>query len=385
MNEAPPVRLARVVTRLNVGGPTRHIAILGGRLGPEFQSVVLAGAQGEREGSQEWLVVEEGAKVLHVPGLRREISPGADLRALYWLFRYFRRTRPAIVHTHMAKAGAVGRVAAFVAGVPIRVHTFHGHVLEGFFGTRTSFLFKLIERGLARITTRFVAISPEIAEDIARLQIGVGKTSIVRLGLDLEDFAKGERGRLRTELSVPADRPLVGVVARLVPSKNHRLFLEAARLVRQVVPEAEFVIPGDGQLWEALQAEAAALGLAEVVHFLGWREDLDSIYPDLDVVVCSSISEGTSVSIIQAGAAGRPVVSTRVGGMADIIHDGINGYLVPSGDAPALADAIVRLLVNPETARRMGQEGQRMALARYGADRLVRDLKDLYNELLERR
>jgi glycosyltransferase involved in cell wall biosynthesis len=233
------------------------------------------------------------------------------------------------------------------------------------------------------VTSEFVAISPEIASDLDRLAIGRGKTVIVRLGLELEHLAEGRPGRLRQDLGVPPDAPLVGIVGRLVPIKAHDLFLAAAHRLAKINPALHFAIVGDGELWEQLHRDVAAAGLAERVHFAGWRGDLADVYRDLDVVVCCSRNEGTPVSVIEACAAGRPVIGTPVGGMTDIISEGVNGLLVPSGDSEALATAIASLIADPSRRQSMGAAGRRMVLERYGADRMVSELKRIYSTLLE--
>jgi glycosyltransferase involved in cell wall biosynthesis len=369
---------------MNIGGPSRHVTILTTECEPEFDCVLLTGEPDEREGSMEDEAREAGAKVIDVPHLRRRLSPIDDLLALVWLFRYFRRVRPAIVATHLAKAGTVGRLAAALAGVPVRVHTFHGHVLDGYFGRVSTSFFLNVERLLGRLTTQFVAISPEISSDLDRLRIGRGKTVIIRLGLELDGLAGHPRGGLRRELGIPADAPIVGIVGRLVPIKAHDLFLEAAELVARLHPEVRFVIVGDGELWTELHGEVANRSLSERVHFTGWRSDLGNVYSDLDLVVCCSRNEGTPVSLIEACAAGRAVIGTRVGGIPDIIASGVNGLLVPSGDASALAAAIVELVGDADRRRLMGLAGQRTVRERYSADRMVKELKDLYTKLLDR-
>jgi len=369
---------------MNIGGPSRHVTILTTQCGPEFDCALLTGEPDEREGSMEAEAREAGANVIDVPHLQRRLSPIDDLLALVWLFRYFRRERPAIVATHLAKAGTVGRLAAALAGVPIRVHTFHGHVLDGYFGPVTTSVFLNVERLPGRLTTQFVAISPEISSDLDRLGIGRGKTVIVRLGLELDGLADHPRGALRGELGIPADAPTVGIVGRLVPIKAHDLFLAAAESIARSHPEVQFVIVGDGELWADLHAEVARRSLSERVHFTGWRSDLGAVYADLDLVVCCSRNEGTPVSLIEACAAGRAVVGTRVGGIPDIIASGVNGLLVPSGDSAALAGAIVELVDDPDRRRLMGVAGQRSVRERYSADRMVKELKDLYRKLLDR-
>ena len=375
-------KLVRVVTRMNIGGPSRHVTILTTRCGPEFDCVLLTGEPDAREGSMEDEARHAGAEVIDVPHLRRPLSPIGDLLVLLWLFRYFRRVRPAIVATHLAKAGTVGRLAAALAGVPVRIHTFHGHVLDGYFGRASTALFLSIERFLGRLTTQFVAISPEIASDLNRLGIGRGKTVIVRLGLELDGLADHPRGGLRRDLGIAVDAPVVGIVGRLVPIKAHDLFLDAAEMIAGSHPEVQFVIVGDGELWDELHSEVESRGLSDRVFFTGWRSDLGAVYSDLDLVVCCSRNEGTPVSLIEACAAGRAVVGTQVGGIPDIIASGVNGLLVPPGDAAALAGAIVELVSDPDRRRVMGTAGQRMVLDRYSADRMVEELKNLYSNLL---
>lgn len=384
MTSTGPPKLVRVVTRMNIGGPSRHVTILTTRGGPEFDCVLLTGVPDEREGSMESEARQAGAVVIDVPHLRRSLSPIGDLLALLWLFRYFRRERPAIVATHLAKAGTVGRLAAALARVPVRVHTFHGHVLDGYFGKLSTSVFLGIERFLGRLTTQFVAISPEIAADLDRLGIGRGKTVVVRLGLELDGLADHPRGALRRELGIAEGAPLVGIVGRLVPIKAHGLFLDAAELVARSNPEAQFAVIGDGELWDELHREVETRGLSGRVHFTGWRSDLGPVYGDLDLVVCCSKNEGTPVSLIEACAAGRAVIGTRVGGIPDIIATGVNGLLVPSGDSAALAGAIGELISDSDRRRVMGAAGRRTVLERYGADRMVRELKDLYTNLLDR-
>ena len=383
MTDTGPPKLVRVITRMNIGGPSRHVTILTTRCGPEFAGVLLAGEPEGREGSLAAEATAKGANVIRVPHLRRSLSPLADILALVWLFTYFRKERPAIVATHMAKAGTVGRLAAALAGVPVVVHTFHGHVLDGYFGRMSTSFFVTVERLLSHLTTQFIAISPEVAADLDRLRIGRGKTAIVRLGLDLEYLTKPEGGVLRHDLGIPADAPLIGIVGRLVPIKALDLFLDAAALIVKDNPSVHFAIVGDGELWDQLHDDVAARGLAHHVHFSGWRADLAAVYGDLDIVVCCSRNEGTPVSLIEACAAGRAVIGTRVGGVPDIIASGVNGILVPGSDAGALAAAMAELIADPERRASMGLAGRQMVMERHGSARMVAELKTIYRSLLD--
>jgi glycosyltransferase involved in cell wall biosynthesis len=382
MPSTESVDLVRVITRLNVGGPSHHVTILTTRVGEPLNGILLHGQADTREGSWEEQARAAGVRLKRVPGLRRPFSPINDLRAFVWIYLYLRRTKPKIVATHHAKAGTLGRLAATLAGVPIRIHTFHGHVLDGFFGRTASALFTMVERRMDRLTTHFVVISPRIAEELGQLGIGRGKTSIIPLGLDLDPLRYGVRGRLRAEFGLDSSQPVVGIIGRLVPTKAHALLFEAASLLRDRHPNMAYVVVGDGELWDELHADVARRSLQDAVHFAGWRHDLADIYADLDLVVCASLSEGTSVAIIEAGAAGKPVVSTDVGGMADIVHNGVNGLLVPSQDPGALAQAIETVICNSDLAARMGEAGRELAFANHSADRLVADLRKLYERLL---
>ena len=383
MRTTQKTRIARVATRLNIGGPALHVTILATRLGPEFETVLLVGETDAREGSMLDDAEAAGATVIQVPGLKRKPALVDDLRAALWLFRYFRWWRPAIVASHMAKAGTLARLAGFFARVPIRVHTFHGHVLDGYFSMAKTFVYLSVERLLGMVTSRFIAISPALAEDLREMGIGAGKISVIPLGLDLERFRDPpEGGAFRADLGVGPDAILVGVVGRLVPIKAHGLFLEMASDVRRRRDDVEFAIVGDGELWFSLQEQVEALGLRDCVHFAGWRRDLPEVYRDLDLVVCCSINEGTPVSVIEACAAGTPVVGTDVGGMADVITSGETGLLVPSGDRVALTEAVLSSINDPARAEQMSLAARAMVTRKYSADRLVEDVRRLYFELV---
>ncbi len=359
------------------------MTILSTQLGPEFETVLLVGETDEREGSMLADARAAGATVIEVPALKRRPAPLDDIRTTLWLYRYFRSWRPAIVASHMAKAGTLARLAAFLAGVPVRVHTFHGHVLDGYFGGVKTWAYVGIERLLALLTTRLIAISPRLAEDLGRMGIGRGRTVVIPLGLDLGHLlVPVERGVLRGALGVEPNAFLVGIVGRLVPIKAHGLFLEMAADVRARRPDVEFAVVGDGELWSGLREQARGLGLSQFVHFAGWRRDLPNVYRDLDLVVCCSINEGTPVSVIEACAAGTPVVGTDVGGMSDVIADGVTGLLVPSGDRAALSAAVLSVIEDPTSAAARALAARESVIHRYSAVRLVEDIRQLYFELV---
>lgn len=329
------------------------------------------------------LAQAKGVSPIMVRGLGRELSPSRDLSVLYRLYRLLRALQPDLVHTHMAKAGTIGRVAARLARVPLVVHTYHGHVFHSYFGPARTRFFLSIERSLSRLTDLIVTVGEKQRREILDYGIGTpNKVTSVPLGLELEPFLSSERhrGELRAELGIGADVPLVGIVGRLVPVKGHADFIEAARLVSSRIPHARFLVVGDGELRRELERQVLALGLGREVLFLGWRHDLPRIYADLDLVVLSSHNEGSPVALIEAMAAGKAVVATDVGGVSDVVADGVSGVLVPPREPQALADAISSVLARSELTS-MGERGRAAVYPKYSVSRLVSDLQRLYTNL----
>lgn len=383
------IRVVRIIARLNIGGPAIHATLLTDRLDPSrYRTTLVTGTEDASEGNYLALHGRSSASLVQMPDLGRELSGTRDLGSLRALVSLIRRERPHIVHTHAAKAGALGRVAAAICRVPVVVHTYHGHVLRGYFSPRKEHVFRSIERGLARVTDELVAVTPRVRQDLLEMRIGrADRFSVVPLGFDLDQFADAarRRGQLRRELGVGLEVPLVGIVARLVPIKAHDVFIEAARLVHAVRPDAHFVVVGDGERRQELERAVEQAGLRPVTHFLGWRADLVRIYADLDVVTLTSRNEGSPVALIEAMACARPVVSTSVGGVPDVVQDGQTGRLVPVNDAQALAEAILHIVANPEQAALIAEAGRAHVMGRYGAARLVGDVDQLYTRVLTRK
>ncbi len=375
-----------MIARLNIGGPALHATLLTERLDPSrYESLLVAGTEAPAEGNYLTLRGKALERLLVLPALGREIRGGRDLTALGRLVSLMRRWRPHIVHTHTAKAGTLARLAARLTRVPVVVHTYHGHVFQGYFSPARTRTFLAIERWLGARTDRLLAVSETVRADLLRLRIGTpGRLQVMPLGLDLARFLVCERGRgaLRAELAVGPDVPLVGIVARLVPIKAHEVFLEAAAIVARTIPDPRFVLVGDGERRAEILGLVRRLGLDARVHLLGWRGDLDRVYADLDVVALTSKNEGSPVSLIEAMAAARPVVATRVGGVPDLVADGVTGCLVPVGDAGALAAAIGALLRDPPLRQAMGVAGRTRVAPAFAAERLVADMDRLYVTLL---
>lgn len=371
---------------MNVGGPAHQATLLTHRLDPaRFTTTLVSGAIEPHEADLPALFGTTRPHLI-LATLHRAIAPVHDLRTLIALIRLLRRIRPHIVHTHLAKAGLLGRIAARLAGVPIVIHTFHGNVLQGYFGRAVSFVFLTLERFLARLTTSVVAISDGQAAEIERLGIARG-TKLVRipLGLDLLPFLNPPIGRLRQELGLSVTDPLVGIVARLVPIKSVEVFVDAAARLRESNAGITFVVVGDGELRGKLEQQAGRLGVAGAVHFLGWRADLAAIYADLDILVLTSRNEGTPVSIIEAMASARAVVATRVGGVPDLLESPECGITVPRGDSAAVADAIRVLLADPDRRARLGAAGRQRVYPEFDISTLVRRIEALYEQLLHHR
>jgi glycosyltransferase involved in cell wall biosynthesis len=391
------MRVARIITRLNVGGPAIQVVNLSSRLSAYgVETLLIHGTIGAAEGDMSYLLdqAHPRPRTLHVRALKPQMAPASEAAAWWEIYRALCAFQPDIVHTHMAKAGALGRAAAVAYNHTVGrrrrariVHTYHGHVLEGYFGRLKTATFVGIERQLASVTDRLAAVSPRVRDDLAgRYHIGrLEQYRVVPLGFDLDRFAAIDdhaRARARVALSIPAHVPVVTTIGRLTAIKNHDLFLEAAGAIGRQHPETVFLIAGDGELRGVLEARAKALGVNERVRFLRWRRDLDVLYGATDVFLLTSRNEGTPVALIESLASGCAAVSTDVGGVRDVLPTTEVGLLAAGGDAAALSGHVLALLSDPARRRAMGEAGRRLALARYGVDRLVTDVAALYDDLL---
>jgi glycosyltransferase involved in cell wall biosynthesis len=307
----------------------------------------------------------------------------SDTRAYRTLLRAFRTNPPQIVHTHMAKAGALGRLAGYRAQVPVLVHTFHGHVLSGYFNRFANRAFLQAERRLASISDALTAVSSSVRDELLDLGIGTpAQWHIIPEGLELTPLLEPriDSRTARHRLGLPAAGFLVGIVARLVPIKDHTTFLEAARSVATRHSDVNFVVVGDGELRTQLEREARA-SLRDRVYFTGWVLDLPTLYQALDIVVLTSRNEGTPIALIEAGAAARPVVATCVGGIPEVVQEGSTGFLVRAGQPVQMASRIVELLDNPELRARIGQNARTHVVSKFSAERLLGDVIQLYDLL----
>ncbi len=386
--EGRPIRVLRVIARLNVGGPALHVTYLArGLAGRGYETTLVAGDVARGEASMSFVAEQAGVEVVTLPGLSRELSPVRDALAAFRLARLIRKVRPDVVHTHTAKAGAVGRAAALLAGTrrPVVVHTFHGHVLRGYFGTGGTLVFRAIETILARASHRLIAVSPEVRDELVALHVAPReKFSVVRLGIELEPRVSfdGDPAEVKRRHGIAEGKFVVGWFGRMTAVKRTDDLLTMLAGVRERGIDALLLLVGDGDDRERLEQRAHDLGLARSCLFVGYQEDVAPWYAVCDTVVLTSASEGTPVTIIEALAAGRPVVATRVGGVPDVVDEGETGFLVRPGDTHALAERIQILARDPERRAAMGAAGRERTLSRYAVERLVDDVDELYRELL---
>ena len=385
-----PIRVLRLIARLNIGGPSLHVAYLSEGLDARgYETTLAAGTISEGEASMSFVAERRGVSIVWVPELRREITPRADVVAVRRLVDIIRRVRPHVLHTHTAKAGAVGRVAATLAGharPPVIVHTFHGHVLKNEFDPARERLFRLIERRLARETDALITVGPQVRDELVELGTAPAtRFAVVRLGIELGERVGDADGgpALRRSLGIPARRFVVGWVGRMTAVKHARDALEAMRALRDRGVEATLAMVGDGPEREALEAHASRLGIADVTVFAGFQEDVGPWYSLFDALLLPSRTEGTPVSAIESLAAKRPVVATRVGSVADVVADGVDGFLVEFGDTAGAAERLARLAGDAKLRREMGEAGHAKVIPRYRVSRLVDDMDCLYRSLLE--
>jgi glycosyltransferase involved in cell wall biosynthesis len=384
-----PIRILRVIARLNMGGPALHVSYLTRGLAARgYDTTLVSGRLGRGEDSMSYVAEGLGVEALHAPQLSREVSPLHDPQSIAFLARTIRRLRPHILHTHTAMAGAVGRAAALVSGSarpPVIVHTFHGHVLHGYFDSLRTRAFLEAERALARSTTRLIAVSPEVRDDLVSLGVAPAeKFSVIRLGIDLSSRVDAGEGRadLRRLFGIPEDRFVIGWIGRMTGIKRVPQIIEAFSRLRAAGVEATLCLVGSGPDREAVEKLAHELGVMRDILFVGYQRDVAPYYDLFDTLVLASANEGTPVVAIEALAAGTPVVSTNVGGVADVVDDGRTGLLVPADDAEALAQALATLARDPERRAQFGRAGREIVPARYAVERLLDDTDALYRELL---
>lgn len=394
-------KVLRILNRLIVGGPVLNATYLTKYLSPEFETLLVVGEKEAHEKSADYLATQLGIAYVTIPEMGRSISPLKDLQAYYKLKKIIREFKPDVVHTHAAKPGALGRLAAAACGVPAIVHTYHGHVFHSYFSKLKSGFYINLERFLASKSTAIVAISEAQKKELVQdFKIAPeSKFRIVPLGLDLDKFQQHmpeKRARFRAEFGLKDDEIAIGIIGRLVPVKNHSLFLKAVQSVLQKsTRKIKAFIIGDGETRADLESEALRLGISfstqeSITHphplvFTSWRGDVDTITAGLDIITLTSFNEGTPVSLIEAQAAGKPIVSTKVGGIGDIVLEGQTALLANVDDDNTFCGHLLRLVEDDALRLQLGSNSSPYVLQRFGYQRLMRDMADLYYELLHKK
>lgn len=395
-----PIKVMRIIARLNVGGPAVHCTTLARKLTDHgYETLLVTGRPESEEADYEKLfsVKQEGYRQVRLGNLRKKPSLLGDFKTFLELCLLIRAEKPNIVHTHTAKAGILGRLAAFLNRVPITIHTFHGHVLSGYFSPYLSKAICMLERLLAKKTSTIVTLSPSLRDELSTFfRIAPrDRFQIVPLGRDLREFHQCSRyrGELKKELGLSPETVLITTVGRLVPIKNQALLLRACAAMDPRTPW-HLAVVGEGALLESLENLARTLGIDSRVTFLGWRTDLPRIYADTDILALTSLNEGTPLSIIEAFASGCPVISTRVGGVGDLfgpVHPKRvgqplwerfdPGILVRSEDLPALYDAMQYLVTHPEERQKMSLAGIELSKL-FTEEALTQRMATLYDNLV---
>ncbi len=393
------IRVLRILNRLNIGGPTFNASLLSKYLEPEFETRFLSGMIDPAEESSEYIPRELGIRPIYVPHMFREISLKNDFRAYREIVNHIKEFKPHIVHTHASKAGALGRLAAINHRVPVIVHTFHGNVLAGYFGSLKNNIFIGIEKYLAKHSTRLIAISQkQKSELINKYKIArEPKVEVINLGFDLQKFTDDQdrkRSEFRKKYGIADDELAIGIVARFAPIKNLTMFLRVARkILDSTSRKIRFVVVGDGEERKQFEALSSQLLLSLVssgfqssnanLILTSWIKEMDFVYAGLDIVTLTSSNEGTPVSLIEAQAANKPIVTTDVGGVSEITIPGQTAFLSPSGDIESFALNLLRLIEDDDLRTAFGKAGREKVYERFHYSRLVTEMSALYKRLLK--
>jgi glycosyltransferase involved in cell wall biosynthesis len=388
------IKVAHIITRFDKGGSAENTYLTARGLdenryavtvvtGPSWESQM---TETESEAVNRNLRELNGRHitVITMPELIRKISPLCDTISLVKLTALFKRERPHIVHTHTSKAGILGRWAAFLAGVPVIVHTPHGHVFWGYFTRMITEVFVILEKVTALITDKIITLTEQEKRDHLKARIASeSKFTTIHSGVNIDRFfnVSADNTAMKKSLSIPENFFVVGTVGRLTAIKGHRYLIEAARRVVDFRRDTAFVLLGDGELLDDLKDMTAALGIKENVKFPGWRPDVAEVMSVFDIFLLPSLNEGMGRVLVEAMAMGKPVIASDAGGISDVVIHGKNGLLVPAADPVALSSEIQSLMNDPEKRKQMGHVGKRTAV-RYSADSMVRKIDRLYVELL---
>lgn len=394
-------RVMRILNRLIIGGPSKNAVYLTAYMQPEFETLLVTGGREEHEQDADFLTTAYGITPFCIPEMKRPLSVADDWTAYRKIKQLIRDFRPHIVHTHAAKSGALGRLAAHHCNVPVIIHTFHGHVFHSYFNSFKTRLFIKAEQYLAGFSDAIIAISDVQKKELTeKFKIArADKFRVIPLGLELESFFTGQeikRERFRSEFGVDKDTIAIGIIGRLVPVKNHLLFLNGLKkLLETTGQKIKAFIVGDGESRQQIEQAAASLGISYSVHtdtthphplvFTSWRTDVDVVCAGLDIVALTSLNEGTPVSLIEAQAAGKAIVSTRVGGITDVVLENKTALLSDVHDEALFAENLMKLVHDADLRNTLSSAGRDYVLSKFGYQRLVKDMRALYLDLLDKK
>ena len=380
-------KILRIITRLCVAGAPIHTILLNAKLDSQkYESYLVSGRIEPYESDMSYLADKYGIKPIYINSMGRELRLLKDVRALLDIIKLIKKIKPDIVHTHTAKAGMLGRIAAKLMGVKIIVHTFHGNVFKGYFSKPKTAFFIFLENNLAKISSKIIAISNQQKQELLDLKItNENKIHIVPLGFDFENVipSVSDKGKFREKYSIPDDATLFGIIGRLAPIKNHMLFLDIAEKLLTKYDNLFFSIIGDGELRDYLQGEIHRRNLNNKIVITGVIKNLKPVYADLDLVLLTSNNEGTPVAIIEAMACRKVVMTTKVGGVEDFVENRVNGFYFPKGNSELFIKEIESLLMNDTNKDAMKNAASKKAFKQFSFIRLKNDIESMYKTLLE--
>ena len=394
-------KILRIINRFNLGGPTYNAAYLSRYMPPEFETLLVGGEKDDSEDSSEFIVKNLGLDPIIIPEMKREIDLKNDFEAYRKMVKIIEDFKPDIVHTHASKAGTIGRLAAANMKVPVIIHTFHGHVFHSYFGKMKTVMYKNIERNLARRSSTIIAISEKQKTELCLIHriCKPEKIRVVPLGFDLSRFTENmqdKRSTFRLRYNISDDEIAIGIIGRLVPIKNHKLFIEASKIVLEKTQQKiRLFIIGDGEDRLNIESmarkaeipfiDAMASNAIAPLTFTSWIQEIDVACAGLDIIALTSLNEGTPVSLIEAQAANKPIVTTNVGGIENVVVEGVTALLCHSKTDPnQFADLLLQLTESKERRDEMSRAGWEHVRNKFHYTRLVRDMTELYYELLNK-
>lgn len=392
-------RVLRILNRLIIGGPALNATYLTKYMAPEFETTLVIGGKDDHEQDADHLTYNLGIDPVVIPEMKRAIHPISDGQAYRRVKELIQKFKPDIVHTHAAKSGVIGRMAADACKVPVIVHTFHGHVFHSYFNKLTTSTFIHIERYLAKRSSGIIAISKTQKEELCNTYniCPEEKVNIIPLGLDLDKFKRGvddKRASFRTKYFIKDDEIAIGIIGRIVPVKNHSLFVAiAAKVLEKANQKVKFIIIGDGENREQTEHELQLAGI-DYAYFIkepreatvictSWQTEMDVVLAGLDIVTLTSHNEGTPVSLIEAQAAAKPVVSTNVGGVSDAVQHNVTGFITQPDNVEQFAEAILMLCENADLRLQFGLKGRELVHQKFSYQRLITDMSAYYYKLLD--